>query len=530
LVGLPVILLVIITLQVDAETPNLEPVNPFLAQSVNPIGHGGPAQQDATDRPGPTGPTRVLRTEDIKYIPIGPAHFGGYISSSYKNGRRVIWSNGGSSIVKLDYESLEVLSSYQLAGKKVWTNEEAEKAIATLESLEQPQRIGFAAKLAMAALKGLSGVYALLDVDGNFFVAGHREIIVYGDAVQGDPDSEIVIKDTWELPEEVSGSLVGINMTYDGWLIAVTNHGYVIAVSRELRNHHSVKIRHSKTAKEYSEKIHKIRNGYGWVRNSIAIDDNGGIYIVSKDHIHKVVWTGEKLSKDNEDGAWAEPYLNGWEFGSGSTPSLMGFGDENKFVVITDGEVLMNMVLYWRDDIPEDWKQLQGAPSRRIAGMLPVNMGDPKRTAIQSEQSVVVGGYGALLVNNKPASFPENFPVQSHGLLVGYLGSDPDFTPHGLQKFEWDPETRILKEAWANTRVSSPNCVPHLSSASNIVYTVGVRDGKWALEGLDWKNGRSVFHWVVGGERYNSLFSQVHLDQEGRIIYGTSFGKVRLMP
>jgi hypothetical protein len=348
--------------------------------------------------------------------------------------------------------------------------------------------------------------------------------------VQGDPNSKIVLRDTWEIPEEVSGSLVGINMTYDGRIIVVTNHGYVIAVSRNFSEHHMVKMHHSKAAKEYTEKTLKTHPGYGWVRNGVAIDDRGGIYIVSKDHMHKVVWTGKSLSIDEKDGAWAEPCLNGWGFGSGATPSLMGFGEEDKFVVITDGEVLMNMVLYWRDKIPEDWKQLPGAPSRRIAGMLPVNMGDPKRTAIQSEQSVVVAGYGALAVNNEPASIPENFPAQGLRLLVGYLGSDPDFTPHGLHKFQWDPEKRMLKEAWANTQVSSPNCVPHVSTASNIIYTVGVRDRKWALEGLDWDNGMSLFHWVVGGERYNTLFAGVHSDQEGRIFYATSFGLVRLVP
>jgi len=89
------------------------------------------------------------------------------------------------------------------------------------------------------------------------------------------------------------------------------------------------------------------------------------------------------------------------------TGALMGFGDEDRFVVITDGEELMNLVLYWRDDVPPDWPGIPGAPSRRIAGQLPATIGDPARTAIQSEQSVVVAGYGALVVNNEPASIPD---------------------------------------------------------------------------------------------------------------------------
>ena len=97
-----------------------------------------------------------------------------------------------------------------------------------------------------------------------------------------------------------------------------------------------------------------------------------------------------------------------------------------------------------------------------------------------------------------------------------------------MQKFEWDPEAQELKEAWANPELSSPNSVPYISHDSNMVYTVGARDGLWTLEGVDFSTGVSSFHYVVGGARYNSLFSGVHLDQEGRIIYGNPFGKLRL--
>ena len=63
---------------------------------------------------------------------------------------------------------------------------------------------------------------------------------------------------------------------------------------------------------------------------------------------------------------------------------------------------------------------------------------------------------------------------------------------------------------------------------AEMVYTVGARDGLWTLEGVDFCSGRSNFHYVVGGSRYNSLFSGVHLDEEGRIIYGNPFGKLHL--
>ena len=80
-----------------------------------------------------------------------------------------------------------------------------------------------------------------------------------------------------------------------------------------------------------------LRGAASWVRNSAAIDDDGGIYVPSFEHMHKVVWNGTTLSKDPADGAWVAPYSNSLGKGSGSTPSLMGFGpDEPHFVVITE--------------------------------------------------------------------------------------------------------------------------------------------------------------------------------------------------
>ena len=108
------------------------------------------------------------------------------------------------------------------------------------------------------------------------------------------------------------------------------------------------------------------------MRKSLCVDEDGGIYVPSVDHLHKVVWTGQRLSTDEADGAWSAPYRNGGGWGSGTTPSLMGFGpDEDRFVVIGDGDEVVNITLFWRDDIPDDWEQLPGAPCRRIAGIGP---------------------------------------------------------------------------------------------------------------------------------------------------------------
>ena len=505
-----------------AERP---PRNPFLADSVYPLGHGEPAQQDALPVHGPIDPGPALDPGEIQYVHVGPGQFGAYTSGPYPDGRRVIWSNGLDRIVKVDFETFEVLATRWIPGARRWTTADADKSIASFDESNEGVFAIWNALRDASKLRDLSSVYTLVDVDNNYFIADKDgTITAYGDADPLDPASAIVSKASFRLPPEVTGLTVGMNMTFDGWLIVPTEHGYIVAISRDLKEHRVVRLRHSEGAEDKATQ----RAGYGWVRNGVAIDERGGLYIASQEHLHKVVWAGDRLSTDPADGAWTAPYLNGWGHGTGATPSLMGFGEEDPFVVITDGEPLMNVVLFWRGGIPEDWQTLPGAPDRRIAGMLPANMGDPRLAEIQSEQSVVVAGYGALVVNNQPRATPWYLPAQAKTLLISFLGSAPRYQPYGVQKFEWDPRARTLRVAWTNREVSSPSCVPVVSYPSDRIYLIGARNNRWTLEALEWTDGHSAFHSVIGGQRYNPLFSGTELDEQGRIHYGAPWGRVRL--
>jgi hypothetical protein len=59
---------------------------------------------------------------------------------------------------------------------------------------------------------------------------------------------------------------------------------------------------------------------------------------------------------------------------------------------------------------------------------------------------------------------------------------------------------------------------------------IGARDNQWTLESLDWRTGAEAFHYVIGGQRYNPFFSGTLLDEEGRVHYGSIWGRVRLDP
>lgn len=513
------------------------PNNPFLAASTYPIGHGRCDQQDSSPGRGPEGPTETLSEAagDISYAPVGPSQFGSATSGQYADGRRVLWGIGREEVVKIDYDTFEIVARLTLPGKEPTSVETAEQAVADLDAAILPgvdPKVGvdLGITLAFQYLMGLDGVYYLLDVDHTFYVGTSAGAIAFRDEDPTDAHSPIVEHARWTKPDNITGDFVGVNMTFDGRLVMSTGDGWLVALARDFSDFDAIALPGYEAAPDFNQKTFEERGnkGYTWVRTSMCVDEDNAIYISSVDHTHKVCWTGERLSLDEADGAWSAPYRNGTGLGSGTTPCLMGFGDDDRFVVIGDGDDVVNITLLWRDNIPEDWEQLADAPSRRIAGLGPANMGDPDLPAIQTEQSITVAGYGAMTVNNEPASIPDGFPNRGQRLLVGYLGATPAYTPKGLHKYEWNPTTRTLGEAWVNQDVSSPNAVPFVSEGSDLVYTVGARDGQWTIEAVNWSTGQESFHWVLGGNRYNSLFAGVKLDEDGRIVVGTAFGKIRI--
>ena len=518
-------LLLPLGLAAAATASEVPPRNPFLASSSYPVGHADSAQSDAVTQAGPRGLTRTLTPGEIDEARVGPGFFGASTSGPYSNGRRVFWANGLDRIVKIDHDSFEILATHRLAGVEPYTEQQADESISSFERSNEGVFAIATAFGEMMKFRNLSGVYTLLDRDNIYYIGDKNgAIAAWGDTDPSDPASEIEQKREIRLPAGVTGSMVGMNMTFDGWIVVATEHGYLVAIRRDFGALAQIRLRHSESAEERDE------TGGGWIRNSIAIDEDGGIYVASRDHMHKVIWRGGRFSTDPADGAWTARYPNGTGRGTGATPTLMGFGAEPRLVVISDGDAVMNMALFWREQIPAGWKAVLGAPDRRIAGLLPANMGDRSLTAVQSEQSVVVAGYGAAVVNNGPRNVPWYVPTRAVGTIAGLLGSNPEYQPYGVQKFEWDPAARRLREAWVNREVSSPNAVPIVSYGSQLLYTIGARKNRWTLEALDWKTGASAFHWVIGGQRYNSLFSATLIDEAGRIHYGGPWGRVRLSP
>ncbi len=477
----------------------LEARNPWLADSHWPISHH---DSNASDTSPVAGPTSAAQLGAPSYVATSLINITLAASPRYPDGSHVYWGSSSTGVYKLATRGGQLLKLAELA--KPGT-----------ASLQNPT----------------NGAYTLVDLENVFYTVKGTQILAYTDKTPGSPASPIVLQRQLSLPSKISlksdDSVVGLNLTWDGRLAFVTKYGVVGVVDRGLTTVSSLSLGEGEN-----------------VSNSISTDASGGIYVVTARHMHRVQWTGTAVTLDPAAGAWTAAYNTGSNgagggrlgAGSGSTPTVMGEGSQ-RFVVITDGATVNNLVLFWKDAIPADWQPLSPGKDRRIAAELPVNFGDPKRAATYSEQSVVVNGYGAAVVSNDYRnvgliSGSTGYPLIDQMLngAIAFSSGLPMIQPWGVQKFQWNPQTRKLSSAWVNNEVSCPNAIPTVSSSAGMFYCVGARLGQWTIEGLDWNSGQSRFRKFVGLlPRYNSFYAATEITAEGGILYGT-FNGVTYLP
>ena len=362
------------------------------------------------------------------------------------------------------------------------------------------------------------GIYSVVDNQNVVYADYGVTIYAFGLADEKDPKAGIKELRSLELSKvlDKGEAISGLSMTYDGKLIIVGNRSLSI-VDRDF--------------KEAPQIIKFDKDEY--VSNSVAVDENNGIYIASDKYMRKVVWTGAKLSEDEKDGAWKTEYEIGHQppaikvgKGTGSTPTLMGFGnDEDKLVVITDGADRMHIVAFWRDQIPADFKQKEGTKSNRIADQFSITAGLPEDAKwVQSEQSVVVKGYGAFVINNIVDKMPED-------RLVGVIALGPVIDPPlGAERVQWDTKTKAWKSVWTRADVSSISTVPSMSTASNIVFVNGYnKETGWEVTGMDWDTGKTVHRTIFGKDNFgNGAYSIIQFFPNGDLLFNSIAGPIRV--
>jgi hypothetical protein len=448
---------------------------PALAPEAWPISHHGPYAQDSSPLPGPADATGVVAEHLLLTGP--PITLA--TSPAYADGGVAVWGAElglSNAVFKIDHETFSVIDSY------VPANEESDPPPIPL---------------------GVSGAYSVADANFHFLLGRARFVEIFGDAVPGDRSSPIALLKRVFLPDSAfcrsTDLLVGGVMLPDGHLAFVTEQASVGVVPSDVAgldaaNVVSLPSENGSACGDPSVPDAELET----VSNSIAADEDGGFYVVTGAAVIKYRWDGTTLEK-----IWRTPYESDPPFsllrlgpGSGSTPTLMGtaLGDD-RFVVITDGRELMHLVLMWRDDVPAGWQPIAPGKDPRIACEVPITFGNRKATRTLSEQSVLVRGNAAVVVNNLLTS-EEGIGVGVPALdaaLAALEEGDPAVAPHGIERVDWDPLARTCTPKWANPDISLPNAIPTMSAATDLIYAIGQRRGAWGLEAIDFETGESAF-------------------------------------
>lgn len=488
--------------------------NPFLSSPLYGITHFDPSQSDST----PYGPPRETFHVDPTEQPIvygGPINIITLASTDPKymwavGHDRVSYVNraGGAWKVAATFEALADATNGALPAipdakfKEFGESSAVGKSVSEMDAyLTEILGPNYSARFG-------NGVYSVVDRDNVLYSNFGNSLYAFALKDPAKPSSGIVVKHKIaNVVEDIQGGaasrtaplalgptrLFGLSMTYDGRLIVTFSNG-VSVIERDL---------------DLASKVFYRFGDDEYVSNSIAVDENNGMYIASDKLMRKLVWTGTTISDREEDGAWASAY-DGSDvlppiikvgMGTGSTPTLMGFGDDpDKLVVITDGAKHMKLVAFWRDAIPEGFVQKPGAASRRIAGQIQATFGLPAPLPewLQSEQSVVVSGYGAFVVNNLPTTVDPELRAASKILQVSVMGPGSPASL-GVERFQWEPATDAWRSVWSRPDVSSTSMVPVHSQSASMTLVNGYYEGSgWEVAGLDWNTGETVHRTVFG--------------------------------
>lgn len=505
-------------------------VNPYLASSLYAITHFDSSQSDSTPYGPPPGNFTVDPTTE-------PIVYGGPINilTLASTDRNYMWAVGSDrvSYVNMEGNNWTVVAKYEALAK---ASNGSLPAIPdkNFRTFGESSAVGMNTTSMNSSLKCLfgenypnrfgNGQYSVVDNENVLYTNYGGNLYAFSLSDPNKPSAGItkryIIEDVLTAIQgndyPANARIFGLSMTYDGHLIITFSNG-VAVIDRDL-DLNSVSF-YKFGAAEY-------------LSNSIAVDENNGIYAATDSIMYKLIWTGTNISDDESDGAWSQKYTNsGTELppiikigrGTGSTPTLMGFDDKkDKLVVITDGAKRMNLVAFWRDEIPEG--------SERIADQIPVTCGLSNDTEwIQSEQSVVVYGYGAFVVNNIPENVSSDIVGQNKILQVSLMGPAYD-TSYGAERFEWDPQANEWSSAWTRSEVSSTSMVPIHSQSGNMAFINGYRSPNgWEVLGLDWDTGETVHQTILGDVNAgNGAYAILQYLDNDDLLFNSFAGPIRI--
>lgn len=498
------------------------PRNPYLAQEHYSITHFNSAQTDAFPFAVADG-TFDVSPEDCEGKWSGPVN----LMTLSSTNSDYMWgmSSDRVSYIKVADGAFQLVAEHDLPNVVLKPKAGLEKLVANYNSYDE---LAAAAKSVLGQqpqFAMMCGNYVLCDKDNYAYSNAVTTLLRYKLKEGNNPAAGIDIDAKLDMTPYLHGSftLMGVSMTYDGYLVVAGKQSISI-VTRDL----------TQVVDTYVLPTDQT------LSNSICVDDKNGIYLASNNVteggeglMQKIVWTGSRLSTDESDGAWQATYDGGpyapsikMGYGTGSTPTLMGFGeDEDKLVVITDGAKRMKIVAFWRDEIPADAKPADPA-NPRIADARTITCGLEDADWVQSEQSVVCAGYGAFVVNNV-----RQIPVEIHDKIIGVLAIGPLLEPAcGVERLKWDTDTNRWKSIWTRADVNSVSMIPSVSTASEMVFVNGYsKTTGWEVDGLDWNTGATRHRTVFGhNNRGNGAYAIIQYMPNGDLLFNSVCGPFRV--
>jgi hypothetical protein len=260
------------------------------------------------------------------------------------------------------------------------------------------------------------------------------------------------------------------------------------------------------TVDRASGRVRSMRLAGEEIANSFAVDETGGVYIVS-DH---ALYRFDANANGGPAVSWREAYDRGTRVkpgqvsqGSGTTPSLMG----SDLVSITDNADPRMHVMVFRRGVTVD--------GPRLVCQAPVfaeGKGATDNSLIVTDSTMVVEnnyGYDSPLAT-------ENGGSTEPGI------TRVDVTAEGECQTIWTSDER------------APSVVPKLSLATGLVYTYTKdpsADGTdaWYLTALDGRTGETVFKRLAGADLgFNNNYAPVTIGPDGSAYVGVLGGIVRL--
>jgi len=248
------------------------------------------------------------------------------------------------------------------------------------------------------------------------------------------------------------------------------------------------------------------------VANSIAVDDDGGVYVATAKAMYRI----DVTRAGRPAVTWREVYDNSGQVkpgqvssGSGTTPTVMG----KQWVAITDNADPMQVVVYRRAP------SLRG--NRQVCEIPVFSKG-----ASATENSLVGAGRTIIVTNN-------------HGYTGPTATTAGGVTSPGIERVDIDRDGRGCHRVWRNTDHRSPSSVPKLALGNGLFYTVtkdpvlqdplGIEDA-WYLSAFDARTGRLVYKVRYGtGLGYNVNYAPVTIGPDESTAYvGVLGGLVRI--